>query len=97
MSPLKGLMVALSVCFLVLQADLWFGRGSIPKIWSLKKAVHQQEEAVAALKTRNQMIEAEVQDLKHRLGAMEERARMDLGMVRKGETFFQIIHKDSSQ
>ena len=94
MSPLKGLIIGLSLCLLILQGDLWFGRGSIPKIVTLKKAVRQEEEAVAVLKVRNQMIEAEVQDLKHRLGAMEERARTDLGMIQKGETFFQIIHKD---
>jgi cell division protein FtsB len=42
-----------------------------------------------ALKDRNETLEAEVQDLKTRLGALEERARTDLGMIREGEVFFQ--------
>lgn len=93
-SPLKVLIGFLTFCLLWLQADLWFGRGGIPKVLSLKKAVKQQQEAVGLLKIRNQMIDAEVLDLKHRLGAIEERARTDLGMIQKGETFFQMIHKD---
>lgn len=96
MSPLKGLIGGLLLCLIALQGDWWLGEGSIPKVWALKKAVREQQDAVVALKTRNHMIDAEVQDLKNRLGAMEERARTDLGMIQKGETFFQIIHKDPS-
>ena len=88
-------MVFLTVLLVLLQAKLWFGDASVPKIFALRQDVKVQEEQVEKLKLRNQTLEAEVQDLKHRLSAIEERARTDLGMIRKGESFFQYGNKSS--
>lgn len=59
------------------------------QVRALKQEVALQHEKAEKLRERNQILEAEVQDLKHRLGAVEERARTDLGMIRQGETFYQ--------
>ena len=75
---------------MLLQVRLWVGDGSILALHGLQKEVALQQENVEKLKERNQTLEAEVQDLKHRLGALEERARTDLGMIRKNETFYQF-------
>ncbi len=91
MTAPKALIALLAMICLALQARLWFLDGNIPGVWRLKKEVSVQIMTVDQLKHRNQLLEAEVQDLKHRLGALEERARVDLGMIRQGETFFQVI------
>lgn len=84
-----GVILFLLFLLVVLQIRLWTGDGSLSQVRALQKEVALQETKVQKLKERNQTLEAEVQDLKHRLGALEERARTDLGMVRQGETFFQ--------
>lgn len=78
---------------LVLQYPLWFGSGSVPTVWRLYRQVQAQETENARLRERNQALIAEVVDLKHGLDAIEERARAELGMVRQGETFFQIVEE----
>ena len=86
---MKLLLVILAAMFLLLQARLWFGDGGIKEVSHLKKEVKLQTAQVGHLKDRNVMLDAEVQDLKKRLGALEERARTDLAMVKEGEVFYQ--------
>lgn len=76
---------------LILQYQLWVGNGSIAEIWQLNKAIAAQQQENARLAERNAALDAEVQDLKHGLDAVEERARADLGMIRQNESFYQII------
>ena len=87
----KTVGILIGMCFLALQLRLWFGDGSIREVLRLKKEVLAQQAMVDSLERRNALLAAEVQDLKHRLGALEERARIDLGMIRQGETFFRVI------
>jgi cell division protein FtsB len=75
----------------LLQYPLWIGSGGVITIWRLNREIAVQEQENARLKDRNQAIEADVNDLKQGLAAIEERARMELGMVKKGEIFFQVI------
>ncbi len=93
---MKPVTLALVIALVLLQARLWLGDGSIMQVRTLKKEVALQQETITKLKERNQMLEAEVLDLKHQSGALEERARTDLGMIRQGETFFQFSPEDSS-
>lgn len=86
---MKWLIGFLCVVLILLQVRLWTGDGGVMEVMNLKQEVDVQQERVKTLAERNQMLEAEVQDLKNRLSALEERARTDLGMVRKGETFYQ--------
>lgn len=76
---------------LSLQYRLWVGDGSLAEVWDLYQQVEIQREENQSLRERNQALEAEVQDLKQGLGAIEERAREELGMIKEGETFYQII------
>lgn len=89
---MKGLIVGLMLLLVALQLRLWQGDGGIVEVWALQEQLIQQTQTVETLQQRNQLLEAEVQDLKHRLGALEERARTDLGMIKQGETFFQDLH-----
>ncbi|MCW8919145.1 MAG: cell division protein FtsB [Gammaproteobacteria bacterium] len=78
---------------LLLQYALWFGNGGLLRVWQLNQAVEAQRVENVRLKERNDALEAEVRDLKQGLEAIEERARSDLGMIQKGETFFQVIEE----
>lgn len=89
-SPMKWISVGLLILLLLLQIRLWMGEGSIKEVLGLKQAIEQQEIAVTGLQERNQRLAAEVKDLKHQLGALEELARTDLGMIKQGETFYQF-------
>ena len=75
----------------LLQYPLWFGSGGVIAVWRLNQEISAQKEENASLKDRNQALEADVNDLKQGLEAIEERARSELGMVKKGETFYQVI------
>jgi len=77
----------------LLQYRLWVGDGSFAEVWDLYQQVEMQREENQQLRERNQALEAEVQDLKQGLGAIEERAREELGMIKEGETFYQIIEE----
>lgn len=78
------------ILLLLLQGQLWFGQGSLPDLWRLQDAVDAQQDENRRLEERNAALAAEVKDLKSGLEAIEERARSELGMIRDGETFYQV-------
>jgi cell division protein FtsB len=88
---LRILMLLLFAMLLVLQYRLWVGDGSLAELHLLKQEIEQQKGELRQMRRRNQALQAEVDDLKKGLEAIEERARNDLGMIRQGETFYQII------
>ena len=75
----------------LVQFRLWVGDESLAEVWRLRQAIVSQTSENALLSSRNQRLEADVRDLKNGLEAVEERARLELGMIRKGEIYFQII------
>lgn len=85
-------LIAILVLVLIgLQAGLWYGAGSVPELIDIHESIDRAEREVDSLAERNGRLEAEVSDLKDGLAAVEERARSELGMVGKDETFFQVI------
>ncbi|OMH39177.1 cell division protein FtsB [Motiliproteus sp. MSK22-1] len=87
---MRGLLALLVVLLAGLQYRLWFGEGNLPSVWALERTIKSQQLELKALNARNQALKAEVKDLKQGLSAIEERARSELGMIRKGETFFLL-------
>lgn len=87
---MKWLLLLLSVLFLGLQYRLWFGDGNLPSVWALQDSIAEQQASNQLLIDRNAALRAEVDDLKSGTSAMEERARSELGMVKRGETFFLL-------
>ena len=83
---LAGATAMIDVEVRALQAD-----GSFAEVWRLSQDVERQSAENAQLKERNQALEGEVLDLKQGLEAVEERAREELGMLKEGETFYQIV------
>ena len=93
-SRIRILAGALVAAVLVgLQYRLWFGDGRVSAVFALRDAVEEQREENERLYARNRELEAEVNDLRIGLEAIEFRARRDLGMTRRGETFYQIVER----
>ena len=88
---MKILAAILATLLLALQYPLWIGKGSWMRVRELDNQLAQQRETNARLKTRNDALDAEVRDLKQGLDAVEERARLELGMIRKDEMFYQLV------
>lgn len=86
-------IAAVVALLLVLQYQLWLGNGGIREAWRLEQVVTAQREDNEALRQRNDALEAEVRDLKSGLEAVEERARRELGMIRDGEVFYQVVEE----
>ena len=88
---MKPFIVLLAVLLALVQFRLWVGDESLAEVWRLRRAIEHQSAENALLKGRNQRLEAEVRDLKNGLEAVEERARFELGMIRRDEIYFQIV------
>ena len=82
--------IVLVVLLLVLQGQLWFGRGSLPHVTDLEQQLQAQKAANLEARKTNEQLSAEVNDLKEGLNMVEERARHELGMVKPNEIFVQI-------
>ncbi len=90
---MKWIATILFSLLLILQYTLWFGNGGLLRVWQLNAMVDSQKVENEQLTERNRALEAEVIDLKQGLEAIEERARSDLGMIKKDETFFQVVEE----
>jgi cell division protein FtsB len=88
---MKLTSLALGILLLALQYKLWFEEGNLIQAWQLKHVLSAQVQENNLLRDRNRALAAEVKDLKHGVAAIEERARWDLGMVKRGEAFYQVI------
>ena len=85
------LVPALLIALLaVVHAQLWFGRGSVGHVADMQRALAAQKLANAQAEQVNERLAAEVRDLKEGLEMVEERARMELGMVKPNEIYVQI-------
>jgi len=84
----------LLILLVLLQYRLWVGEGSLAEVHNLKNEIATQQQELERLRQRNRALTAEVQDLKQGLDAIEERARSELGMIRKGETFYQLVEPE---
>ena len=94
---MKFLTFILLLLIALMQYPLWLGKASWGKVWQLDQDVFAARENNLILQNRNNMLEAEVNDLKQGLEAIEERARSDLGMTKQDEILFQIIRSTRSK
>jgi len=88
---MKLLWSIMALVVLGLQYRLWVGEGSFSEVWVLQNKVQQQIEKNQQLADRNSRLDAEVMDLKSGYEAIEERARVNLGMIGRDETFFMVV------
>lgn len=88
---MRILIGVLIVVFIGLQYKLWLGDGSLSEVVQLSRELETQKLKLRELEERNRILEAQVVDLQNGLDAFEEKARNDLGMIKQGETFIQLI------
>jgi cell division protein FtsB len=90
---MKFLTFIFVTLILALQYPLWFGKGGWLNVISLQKQIDQQLKVNELIKSENDILLAVVQDLKNGTDVIEGKARFDLGLIKKNETFFLIIDK----
>ena len=94
---MKIIALILLVLLIWLQYKIWLQDGGIPEVLQLQKEVDIEQSEVKKLQERNQSLDAEVKDLKKGLDAIEERARSEMGMIKKGEVYYQVIESEKSK
>jgi len=90
---LRWVALILVLVLIALQVKLWSGTGGVHGVETLRAAVKKQGEDNDKLTQRNQALGADVSDLKHGEQAVEARARAELGLIKPGETFYQVVEK----
>jgi cell division protein FtsB len=88
---MKWLALPLFLLLLLLQYRLWFAEGSLAELDRLQTEISRQQGVNDTLRNRNQRLEHEVLELQSGLDSLEERAREELGMVKEGETYYQVL------
>ncbi len=94
---MKTIALVLLALLIWLQYKIWLLDGGIPEVIQLQQDVEHVEVEVQQLRERNLSLDAEVKDLKKGLDAIEERARSEMGMIKKGEIYFQVIESEKDK
>ncbi len=91
---MKIIAFVLLVLLIWLQYKIWLQDGGLPEVMQLQQEIEQVKTEVQKLQERNLSLHAEVKDLKKGLRAIEERARSEMGMIKQGEVYFQVIESE---
>ncbi|MTW11381.1 cell division protein FtsB [Pseudoduganella eburnea] len=94
---MRLISVALALLLLLIQYPLWLGKGGWLRVGELEKEVAAAQEKNEGLRQRNAKLASEVNDLKDGTGAVEERARFELSMIKQNEIYVQILGKDQAK
>ena len=87
---MRYITIALLALLGLVHAELWFGKGGVPRMMSLQTKLSEQQAANRAARARNGQLDSEVRDLKEGLEMVEEKARFELGMVKPDEILVQL-------
>lgn len=87
----KPLFFLVAAIFVLLQYALWFGEKNLFDWWNLQHTVSMTQAEIAQLQRENDRLTVEVLDLKQSGDSVETLARSQYGMIKRGETFYQII------
>jgi cell division protein FtsB len=90
---MRWVALGLFLLLLLLQYRLWFAEGSLAELHRLDEQLVEQQELNRGLRARNKQLEEEVLELQQGLETVEERARRDLGMIREGEIYYQVVEE----
>ena len=87
---MRFVTLALVALLALVQVELWFGKGGVPRMIELQGKLQAQQATNEAARHRNALLAAEVNDLKEGLEMVEEKARLELGMIKPDEIFVQL-------
>jgi cell division protein FtsB len=93
---MRLIAIALATLLILIQYPLWLGKGGWLRVWDLDQQVSEVQRHNEELKARNAKLNSEVEDLKTGTDAVEERARFELGMIKKDEIFVRILDAGST-
>lgn len=93
---LRWLLIGLISLLVALQLRLWFGEGSLAQHAALAQQIVTQQQLNEQLAERNRQLASDVASLKRDLAAIEERARSELGLIKRGEHFFLLVEEEPS-
>jgi cell division protein FtsB len=88
---MRLIILCLAALLVLIQYPLWLGKGGWLHVWDYDKQVLAAQQKNDELRARNAKLNSEVQDLKQGTGAVEERARYELGMIKENEVFVQVL------
>ncbi len=87
----KALGITVVALCALTQAALWFGHGGVVALWHREHHIEALKQGNAHLLKTDERLTAEIRSLEHGEAAIQGYARAGLGMVKKGETFYEII------
>lgn len=90
---MRVVTIALLLLTVLVQGEIWLGKTGVPKIMALRGQLADQQALNAAARARNGQLMAEVRDLKDGLEMVEEKARLELGMVKPDEILVQYARR----
>ncbi len=94
---MRLIAICVAALLILIQYPLWLGKGGWLRVWDLDRQVEAAQQKNDELRARNAKLHSEVMDLKGGTGAIEERARYELGMVRNDEIFIQVLEAGTQQ
>lgn len=94
---MRALLAILLLILVLLQLKMWFGEGGFNDVRRLEQRVEIQADENEKLAQRNRELQAEVEDLRQGLGAVEERARSELGLIKENEEFYQLVPAETRE
>lgn len=97
MKPSRWLIAGLVLIVLFLQGRLWVGEGSLAQVSGLQVRIEREGAENSIKEQRNQVLRAEVVELKSGLESIEEKARSEFGLIKQGETFFLLVDESKSR
>jgi cell division protein FtsB len=92
---MRLIILSLAALLLLVQYPLWLGKGGWLRVWDLDNQVTAAQKKNEELRARNAKLNSEVRDLSEGTEAVEERARYELGMIKEGEAFIQILEPNA--
>jgi len=92
---MRLIILCIAALLLLIQYPLWLGKGGWLRVWELDQQVSAAQKKNEEQKARNAKLNSEVQDLKEGTGAVEERARYELGMIKENEIFVQVLEPNA--
>ncbi len=87
-------VILIAALLIAIQWPLWFGKGGWLRVHDLRTQLERQRQANEALTARNETLAAELRSLREGREAVQERARLELNMIRSDEVFFQVVPKN---
>ena len=94
---MRFIAIVLASLLVLIQYPLWLGKGGWLRVWDMQRQVDVAHAKVQELKERNTKLASEVNDLKEGTDAVEERASFELGMLKKGEVFIQVLDQSKTK